>query len=41
MNTTMDAVLAEYSAADLELLVDFLQRTTAAGQTATSELAEA
>jgi DNA-binding MarR family transcriptional regulator len=41
MNTTMDAVLAEYSAADLELLVDFLQRTTAAGQTAKSELAEA
>jgi DNA-binding MarR family transcriptional regulator len=41
MNTSMDAVLAEYSAADLELLVDFLQRTTAAGQTATSELAEA
>lgn len=41
MNTSMDAVLAEYSAADLELLVDFLQRTTAAGQTATSKLAEA
>jgi DNA-binding MarR family transcriptional regulator len=41
MNTSMDAVLDEYSAAELELLVDFLQRTTAAGQTATSELAEA
>lgn len=41
MNSSMDAVLAEYSAADLEVLVDFLQRTTAAGQTATSELAEA
>jgi len=41
MNTKMDAVLAGYSPADLELLADFLQRTTTAGQTATSTLAEA
>lgn len=41
MNTKMDELLAEYSAADLELLVGFLERTTTAGQTATSTLAEA
>jgi DNA-binding MarR family transcriptional regulator len=41
MNTKMDAVLAGYSPADLELLADFLHRTTTAGQTATSTLAEA
>jgi DNA-binding MarR family transcriptional regulator len=41
MNTKMDELLAEYSAADLELLADFVQRTTTAGQTATSTLAEA
>ncbi|WP_020391266.1 MarR family winged helix-turn-helix transcriptional regulator [Kribbella catacumbae] len=41
MNTKMDELLAGYTGADLELLVDFLQRTTAAGQTATSTLAEA
>jgi hypothetical protein len=37
----MDDLLAEYSPAELELLVDFLQRTTTAGQTATSQLAKA
>lgn len=41
MNTKMDDLLADYSAADLELLAGFLQRTTTAGQTATSTLAEA
>jgi DNA-binding MarR family transcriptional regulator len=41
MNTKMDDLLAGYSAADLELLSDFLQRTTTAGQAATSTLAEA
>jgi DNA-binding MarR family transcriptional regulator len=41
MNTTMDKLLADYSEAELELLVDFLQRTTAAGQSATATLAEA
>ncbi|GAA0929527.1 MarR family transcriptional regulator [Kribbella koreensis] len=41
MNTKMDNLLADYSAADLELISDFLQRTTTAGQTATTKLAEA
>lgn len=41
MNSKMDELLAGYSAAELELLVDFLGRTTTAGQTATSTLAEA
>lgn len=41
MNTKMDDLLADYSAADLEVLAGFLQRTTSAGQTATSTLAEA
>jgi DNA-binding MarR family transcriptional regulator len=41
MNSTMDDVLADYSEGDLELLVDFLQRTTTAGQSATATLAEA
>jgi DNA-binding MarR family transcriptional regulator len=40
MNTKMDDLLADYSPADLELLADFLQRTTTAGQTATRTLAE-
>ena len=38
MNTTMDDVLADYSEGDLELLVDFLQRTTTAGQSATASV---
>ena len=41
MNSTMDDLLADYSEADLELLVGFLQRTTTAGQSATAILAEA
>jgi DNA-binding MarR family transcriptional regulator len=41
MNSSMDDLLAEYSPAQLELLIDFLQRTTTAGQTATSKLAKA
>ncbi|GAA1587957.1 MarR family transcriptional regulator [Kribbella sancticallisti] len=41
MNTKMDELLADYSEADLQLLVDFLQRTTTAGHTATATLAEA
>lgn len=41
MNTTMDDVLADYSEGDLQLIVDFLQRTTTAGQSATATLAEA
>jgi DNA-binding MarR family transcriptional regulator len=41
MNSTMDDLLADYSEGDLELLVDFLQRTTTAGQSATATLAEA
>jgi DNA-binding MarR family transcriptional regulator len=41
MNTTMDKLLADYSEAELELLVDFLQRTTGAGHAATAALAEA
>jgi DNA-binding MarR family transcriptional regulator len=41
MNSTMDDLLADYSEADLELLVDFLHRTTTAGQSATTTLAEA
>ncbi len=40
MNTKMDDLLADYCPADLELLADFLQRTTTAGHTATSTLAE-
>ncbi|TCN32849.1 DNA-binding MarR family transcriptional regulator [Kribbella orskensis] len=40
MNTTMDDLLADYSEADLELLADFIQRTTTAGQSATATLAE-
>jgi DNA-binding MarR family transcriptional regulator len=40
MNTKMDDLLADYNPAELELLADFLQRTTTAGHTATSALAE-
>jgi DNA-binding MarR family transcriptional regulator len=39
MNNTMDQIFAEYSDTELELLADFLQRTTNAGQSATDELA--
>jgi DNA-binding MarR family transcriptional regulator len=41
MNSTMDELLADYSEAELTLLVDFLQRTTTAGHAATATLAEA
>jgi len=41
MNSTMDELLADYSDAELNLLVDFLQRTTTAGHTATAELGDA
>ncbi|NEA30479.1 MarR family transcriptional regulator [Streptomyces sp. SID13031] len=41
MNTKMDELLADYTAADLELLAGFLQATTGAGKTATTTLAEA
>lgn len=40
MNTKMDDLLAEYSPAELEVLADFLQRTTTAGHTATATLAD-
>jgi DNA-binding MarR family transcriptional regulator len=39
MNNAMDEICAGYSDDQLELLADFLRRTTAAGQTATGELA--
>lgn len=39
MNTSMDQICADYDDAELELLADFLRRTTAAGRDATGELA--
>ncbi|HEX5404934.1 MAG TPA: MarR family transcriptional regulator [Pseudonocardiaceae bacterium] len=39
MNTSMDQICAGYTEAELELLADFLRRTTTAGHTATDELA--
>ena len=39
MNAAMDQLCATYSDEQLELLADFLRRTTDAGQTATDELA--
>lgn len=39
MNASMDALFDGYSEAELELLADFLRRTTALGRTATDELA--
>jgi DNA-binding MarR family transcriptional regulator len=39
MNASMDQICAGYSDDQLELLADFLRRTTTAGQTATDELA--
>lgn len=38
MNTLLDDICAEYSPAELELLVDFLHRATAAGENATAKL---
>jgi DNA-binding MarR family transcriptional regulator len=39
MNTAMDQICAGYSDTELELLADFLRRTTNAGRDATDELA--
>src|SRR5437870_128703 len=39
MNRSMDQLCAGYAHEELELLADFLRRTTNAGQTATDELA--
>jgi DNA-binding MarR family transcriptional regulator len=39
MNTSMDEICAGYTDSELELLADFLRRTTAAGRDATNELA--
>jgi DNA-binding MarR family transcriptional regulator len=40
MNTSMDELCAEYSDSELQLLADFLHRTTQAGEDATARLAE-
>ena len=39
MNTSIDRICADYSDDQLELLADFLRRTTDAGRSATDELA--
>jgi hypothetical protein len=39
MNTAMDQLCASYGDDELQLLADFLDRTTNAGQTATDRLA--
>ncbi len=39
MNTSMDKLCAGYADTDLELIADFLRRTTEAGRAATDELA--
>jgi len=39
MNTSMDQICAGYADTELELLADFLRRTTNAGRDATDELA--
>jgi DNA-binding MarR family transcriptional regulator len=39
MNASVDAILAGYSGEQLELLADFLRRTTDAGRSATDQLA--
>jgi DNA-binding MarR family transcriptional regulator len=39
MNTSMDEICADYGETELELLADFLRRTTNAGRNATEELA--
>ncbi|ONI85390.1 MarR family transcriptional regulator [Actinosynnema sp. ALI-1.44] len=38
MNAAMDKLCAEYSQAELELIADFLRRTTSAGHDATEDL---
>ncbi|MFD6157586.1 MarR family winged helix-turn-helix transcriptional regulator [Nocardia sp. NPDC060256] len=40
MNTRMDEVCEHYSAAELEVIADFLRRTSTAGQASAEELAE-
>jgi DNA-binding MarR family transcriptional regulator len=39
MNSSMDGILAGYGDAELQLIADFLRRTTDAGQAATKDLA--
>lgn len=39
MNAQMDDLCADYTDAELELIADFLRRTTEAGRTATDDLA--
>lgn len=39
MNTAMDEICADYQDTELELIADFLRRTTSAGRDATDELA--
>ena len=39
MNAALELICADYSEAELELISGFLRRTTAAGESATSELA--
>lgn len=39
MNRSMDQLCADYSEAELQVIEDFLRRTTAAGRAATAELA--
>ena len=41
MNTSMDDVCARYTEAELQLIADFLRRTTDAGHDATNQLADA
>ncbi len=41
MNGSMDGICARYDDAELELLADFLRRTTEAGRDATDDLADA
>jgi DNA-binding MarR family transcriptional regulator len=40
MNTSIDDICADYDAAQLDLIADFLARTTAAGKQATEELGD-
>jgi DNA-binding MarR family transcriptional regulator len=40
MNASMDEICSGYTDAELELLADFLRRTTEAGRNATNELAD-
>jgi hypothetical protein len=39
MNTLLDQICSGYTETELELLADFLHRTTTAGREATNELA--